>query len=249
VRPDRTRGHCGRTAGSRLSGSNRTHIRRGERTPFDRERDDHLRLSRERGGRLRSDEIDPAWIREAAPLHVTGILPALSATMAHTVEAAVTVAKDAGASVSFDLNFRSILWSPEGARSSCLKVIALVDLVFANDVEAELAVGPAPDPLETARRLCAHGTAQAVVKLGHGGAVANARGIEEVRAAVLTHVVDSVGAGGAFAGGYVADYVAGSDLADRFTTAVTMGSFACRSLSDLGVYPIATNSPQGRAIP
>jgi 2-dehydro-3-deoxygluconokinase len=179
------------------------------------------------GGRLRTDEVDFDVIRNASLLHLTGISPALSEGMAETTFEAIRVAKDAGVPVSFDLNFRSKLWSREQARDSYLRIIPQADLVFAGDDEAAIAVGEAEAPVHFAHQLVALGAGAAVVKRGANGAVAVVAGREYEREAIRVNVVDTVGAGDAFVAGYLAEYLAGADVDACLETAVTTGAYAC----------------------
>jgi 2-dehydro-3-deoxygluconokinase len=87
--------------------------------------------------------------------HVTGITPAISAAAADATLAAVEHAKRRGLTVSCDLNFRKKLWrwakgvTPiELARKTMRQVISHVDLVIANEEDAEMSLGisaPASD--------------------------------------------------------------------------------------------------------
>ncbi len=179
------------------------------------------------GGRLRVDEVDFDVIRDATLLHLTGISPALSEGMAQTTLETIRVAKDAGVRVSFDLNFRSRLWSREQAREIYRRIIPEVDIVFAGDAEAAIAVGEAEAPVHFAHRLVALGAGVAVVKRGAHGAVAVVGGREYERAAIRVNVVDTVGAGDAFVAGYLAEYLLGLDVDACLQTAVTTGAYAC----------------------
>jgi 2-dehydro-3-deoxygluconokinase len=182
--------------------------------------------------RMTVDEVDLDLVRGASLLHLTGITPALSTTMAEVTFEAVRVAREAGVPVSFDLNYRGRLWSPELAGETYRKIVPLVDIVFAGDDEAAIAVGPGGSPLELAHRLVQLGAGEAVVKLGARGAVAVVAGHEHVRAAVPVEVVDTVGAGDAFVAGYLADYLAAADVPTRLTTAVTAGAYQCLVTGD-----------------
>jgi 2-dehydro-3-deoxygluconokinase len=179
------------------------------------------------GSRLRWDEIDPAVIAGADLLHVTGISLALSPGMADVVLEAVRIAKAARTLVSFDLNFRSKLWSRDEAAVAYRQLIPLADLVFAGDDEAAIAVGAAPSPAVLAQRLVELGASEAVVKLGHLGAVAVADGREYTRAAIPIVPLDTVGAGDAFVAGYIADRLLDRPTETCLTTAVTAGAYAC----------------------
>jgi len=184
------------------------------------------------GSRLNAVDIDPELIRSASLLHVTGITPALSESAAEATFEAISIAKDAGVTVSFDLNFRGKLWTKEQAGEVYRRIIADADLVFAGDDEAAIAVGAADTPLELAHRLVDLGAGEAVVKLGAKGAVALAGGVEHTREAIKITAVDTVGAGDGFVAGYLAEYLAGEDVPTRLTTAVTVGAYACLSSGD-----------------
>ncbi|TQL47242.1 2-dehydro-3-deoxygluconokinase [Homoserinimonas aerilata] len=179
------------------------------------------------GGRLRSDEIDLALVRGATLLHVTGISPALSETMRQTIFDAVTAASEAGVPISMDLNYRSKLWTREEAAAEYARLLPHIDIVFAGDDEAAIVVGEADDPLELAHRLIAAGAKHAVIKLGEHGAVAVIDGAEHRRDAVPVNPVDTVGAGDAFVGAFLAERLNGEDVATCLTTAVTAGALAC----------------------
>ncbi|NOG52427.1 MAG: hypothetical protein HND48_25540 [Chloroflexi bacterium] len=62
---------------------------------------------------MRPEEIPAGWIEQARWLHLTGITPALSDTCAQTTHAALDRARAAGLTVSFDVNYRALLWPPQ----------------------------------------------------------------------------------------------------------------------------------------
>jgi len=79
----------------------------------------------------------------AAWLHTTGITPALSKTAAESVAASAKAAKEAGLSVSCDLNFRKKLWKWEPgtdpktlAGKTMRAILPYVDVVIANEEDA-----------------------------------------------------------------------------------------------------------------
>ncbi|TFB68196.1 sugar kinase [Cryobacterium glaciale] len=179
------------------------------------------------GSRLSPADLDPAIIAGAALLHVTGITPALSPSAAEATFEAIRIAKEAGVAVSFDLNFRAKLWSRAEAQQVYLRILPEVDLVFAGDDEASIAVGKADAPTTLAHRLVDAGAGQAIVKLGELGAVAVVEGVEYQRDAIRIRPTDTVGAGDGFVAGYLADYLLGADVPTRLTTAVSVGAYAC----------------------
>ncbi len=63
-------------------------------------------------------------------LHLSGITPALSPSCAEFLLKCLQKAKELGLTVSFDGNFRSLLWSWEEARDYCTACLPYVDVLF-----------------------------------------------------------------------------------------------------------------------
>ncbi len=90
----------------------------------------------------------PSCFRDAHWLHVTGITPAISRNAAEATKLALQEAKRQGLTVSCDLNFRRKLWRwdeqrepVELARRTMRELMPFVDVVVANEEDAELALG------------------------------------------------------------------------------------------------------------
>jgi 2-dehydro-3-deoxygluconokinase len=176
------------------------------------------------GSRLERADIDPELIRSARVLHLTGITPALSDTARDAVDHAVEIAHDAGVLVSLDLNYRSRLWTPAEAGAVLAVLVAHADLVFATEPEAQLLVS-GDSPAELGRALAGFGPAQVVIKRGALGAVAVIGGeVLDVAAHEVTEV-DPVGAGDAFAAGYLSTLLDGGDPARCLATGALAGAF------------------------
>jgi 2-dehydro-3-deoxygluconokinase len=86
--------------------------------------------------------------RDANWFHITGITPAIGAGAAEAAVAAVQSAKRCGLGVSCDLNFRKKLWNWKSgvsattlARETMPRLLQSVDLVIANEEDADLALG------------------------------------------------------------------------------------------------------------
>ncbi|MEV1293676.1 sugar kinase [Pseudonocardia sp. NPDC049635] len=125
------------------------------------------------GSRLAVSDVDDELIAAAELLHVTGISPALGPGPAAAAAHAVAVAREAGTTVSVDVNHRSALWSDEDAAPALRALAASADVLYAGDDEARLVLGTArTDPEALARGLAALGPSEVVVKLGAGGALA-----------------------------------------------------------------------------
>ncbi|MDQ0754631.1 sugar kinase [Arthrobacter sp. B3I4] len=179
------------------------------------------------GSKLSPQDLPEGKIAAARLLHITGITPALSASAAAAVQAAIDCAKTAGTLVSFDVNYRSALWTRQSAAVTFQTLARQADVVFAGDDEAAIFVGNASDPLELAHRVAQLGPGQVVVKLGERGCVALVDGQEYRQDAVPVRVLDTVGAGDAFVGGYLAELLDGQPVQQRLLTAVRTGAYAC----------------------
>ncbi|WP_099041781.1 sugar kinase [Mycobacterium neglectum] len=179
------------------------------------------------GSRLSPEDLPLDKIRRARVLHVTGITPALSESAAETVDRAIEVARDAGVSVVFDVNYRASLWSTDVAGEALRRLAGRADVVFASDDEAALVAGPAADAAELACRIAELGPAQVIIKLGARGCAALIDGAEHRTDAIPVEALDTVGAGDGFVAGYVSELLAGAEPSVRLDTAVRVGAFAC----------------------
>lgn len=189
------------------------------------------------GSRLAPADLEHVGVEEHRILHVTGITLGLSATARATVLEAVRRAKGAGALVSFAVNHRAKIWSAAEAAPHYLEVAAQADILFASDDEARLlvpdvAAGSGTDATALAHGLAALGAAETIVTRGPLGAVAVIDGEAIAVDAVPVPVADTVGAGDAFAAGYLAERLAGAPPAHRLRTAALAGAFACTHPGD-----------------
>jgi 2-dehydro-3-deoxygluconokinase len=86
--------------------------------------------------------------------HVTGITPALGDRAAACTRDALEAAKQAGARVSVDLNFRKKLWSEAKAQDVMRPLMRYVDVVIANEEDIQAVLGlQVPDTDVTAGHL------------------------------------------------------------------------------------------------
>ncbi|TCO53166.1 2-dehydro-3-deoxygluconokinase [Actinocrispum wychmicini] len=162
-------------------------------------------------------------------VHVSGINAALSDSCLALMWA-LTEAPRSTHRLSFDLNWRPKLWSDRDP--SVLRELAnAADIVFAGDDEAELVWGtgePAairkilPDP----RTL--------VVKHGERGATLIEGDSTLFAPALRVDVVEPVGAGDAFAAGFLAATLAGESLLRRLRSGHLQAAVALRTHDDVG---------------
>ncbi len=91
---------------------------------------------------LEAAEVDwPGLFEGAAWLHCTGITPALGPRPLALTRTALKRAREVGATVSFDLNYRRKLWSPGEAQEALRPLMSLVDVVIANEEDLQHCLG------------------------------------------------------------------------------------------------------------
>ena len=181
--------------------------------------------------RMTPGDIDAEAIRHASVLHVTGITPAISESAAATIEHALDVAEGAGIPISFDINHRPSLWRGKDAAETYRAIARRASVVFAGLDEASLIVDGST-PVDLATGIAELGPAQVLVKLGGDGCLALIDGVLQEVAAIPITPADTVGAGDAFAAGYLAELLEGESAAVRLATAVRAGAFACLGPGD-----------------
>lgn len=176
------------------------------------------------GSRLQPEDVDEALVARAAVVHLTGITAALSESARDTVHATIAAARRHGAVVSFDFNYRSAQWSAADAAPVLRDLASKADVLFCTVEEAQLVVDGS-NPTELAARLGALGPREVIVKLGEHGSVLWAER-QLTTPAIPAPVVDTVGAGDAFAAGYLFELTRGAPIEERLRTATRTGAYA-----------------------
>lgn len=194
---------------------------------------DLVRVEYHRKGSAAS-RIDPAALAPvladgARLLHVTGITPALSATAAAAVGAAVEHAHANGWTVCLDVNHRARLWPAAEAARALRPLLPKVDILVASADELPIVVD---DEQEPEKALLGKGIGEVVVTDGKAGAhVVDGTG-RLARPAARVTAVDPVGAGDAFVAGYLSAWLDGLPVADRLDRGVAVAGFAVATYGD-----------------
>ncbi|MBV7328021.1 sugar kinase [Chloroflexi bacterium TSY] len=159
---------------------------------------------------LGPDQIDWGYLLNTRLLHLTGITPALSDNCYALTKEAITRAKAANISVSFDINYRNKLWSEEEAGQTLLPLIQEVDLLFCGQADAEKLFGCQGTPEAVVEQLVRQSNAKIVcVTFGDQGVVVW-DGLQFLRApAYPVEVIDRIGAGDALAAGIIHGWLDG----------------------------------------
>jgi 2-dehydro-3-deoxygluconokinase len=172
-------------------------------------------------------------IATARWVHVSGITPALSSSCRALLPAVLDAAHDAGAGVSLDVNYRPALWPVAEAAATIRPLADRADVVLVGRDEAEALWGTST--AEEIAALFPH-PGRVVVKDGAVEAVELDRtGGSEVVTRVparTVEVVESVGAGDAFGGGYLAALLRGDAAADRLAMGHSLAAWVLGSPTD-----------------
>ncbi|MCL2368409.1 MAG: carbohydrate kinase [Oscillospiraceae bacterium] len=152
--------------------------------------------------RLTAEELDPYILDNTTVLHFGSLSltdePARTATYT-----AIQRAKEAGALISYDPNYRAPLWdSKEEAVSRMGEPLSMVDVMKLSDEETELLTG-LRDPEKAAGALSAQGVGIVAVTLGKDGALVCKSGVCRSVPGHKATAIDTTGAGDAFWGGFL----------------------------------------------
>lgn len=156
--------------------------------------------------RLAASELNCQAIQDCRIFHFGSLSltdePARSATIQ-----AVKTAKEAGAWISFDPNYRASLWKKErDAVEEIQAVLSYADMLKISDEESVLLTGKT-DCWQAADELLRQGPKLIAITLGSQGVyLANHENHEQI-AGFPAEVVDTTGAGDSFWGGFLSKYL------------------------------------------
>jgi 2-dehydro-3-deoxygluconokinase len=152
-------------------------------------------------------DIDWDFVKKSEHLHLTGITAALSRNCAETVQKAKEVAKQANLTVSFDVNYRANLWSPNKAREILVPLLRDVDVLFVSREEAKTLFSVDGDANDSVAELKQKFNSRVVVmSLGENGCVALSDKIYKASIYQAT-VVNRFGVGDAFDSGFISGFL------------------------------------------
>lgn len=177
-------------------------------------------------------DIERALATKPRLIHLTGITPALSPTCDDAVEYGLVTAKQQGTTTSFDVNYRAALWPDITQAANRLAHLAgLSDVVFIGRDEAEQLWGLS-EPAAIAKHLQLPGTL--IIKDGGAHASTFTPDGHWAVPALPVDVVESVGAGDAFAAGWLAGMLHGLDQTLRLRAGHLMARQALKAVDDHG---------------
>lgn len=186
---------------------------------------------------LTSDDIDEGYLKNAKVLHVSGISQAISESCRKAVLQGLTYAKRHGLVISYDFNFRPALWDADRARTVALHTIEeYATIVCVTKGEISL-LGGCSDYLQTARGFIRRGVHLVAVKLGAKGCHLVSKTESVLAPAYPIEVVDTVGAGDAFAAAIVAATLESMPLEKLASFANLVAALTCKGTGPVQMQP------------
>jgi 2-dehydro-3-deoxygluconokinase len=160
--------------------------------------------------------VDVFQKNNAKLFHTSGITLAISQNANATATKAVELAKQAGWLVSFDVNYRRKLWTPEAAREGCEGVAQQADILFIPLRDAKAIYGMAEDvEAEQVMAFLAKRFPKAVtvMTMSAKGAFAFVNGNVYQQDAFRADEVGRLGGGDSFSAGFLYGYLMSKDVA------------------------------------
>lgn len=193
----------------------------------------------------------PRILDGAGRLHLSGITPALGDGPSRSLSAALTEAARCGIAVSFDLNYRSALWSAEQARGALRPLLEGLDLLIApadtlgpilglddpgsRSEDALLALGRAlRRELGVQRAALTLRDGRSADRGGFGAALDDGTELI-VGPRHEVPLIDRIGAGDAFTAGLLFAEAAGHEPRSALAFATAAGALAHTVVGDAGV--------------
>jgi 2-dehydro-3-deoxygluconokinase len=192
--------------------------------------------------RLTPAEVDWDLVRRARLLHLTGVTAALGENLRDVLRRALDEAAAAGVPVSFDVNYRSRLWPPDQARQFLGEILPRLRYLFVGSDDAEVVFKLTGSPEEVLRGLRALAPGAIVaLTLGEGGSAVLADGAGVLRPSRLytVSVVDRVGAGDAYAAGFLWACLTGRTAQEAVDAATALAALKCTVWGDV---PLVTRA-------
>lgn len=186
---------------------------------------------------LAEEEVNWEVVRRSKVVHVTGVTAALGDEPRGLVERALEEAHAGGALVSLDVNYRTALWSPEDARTYLESLMPRVGLLFVGLEDARRVFGLEGDPEAVAdglRRWAKR--AMIALTLGDQGSLVLAeRAYRPTRLYAIESVADRVGAGDAFAAGFLYGLLLSHDVQFAQDCGTALAALKCTMWGDVAL--------------
>ena len=192
--------------------------------------------------------------------HFTGITPALGPEAVKLTRLAVQKAKEKGLTVSVDLNYRKKLWTSEEAQKAMIPLMEYVDVCIGNEEDAEKVLGLKPkgtdvhkgelsldgyqellktlkDKYNFTHVTCSLRESHSASDNGWSGLAYDGKEFYHSNHYDI-RIIDRVGAGDSFAGGFVHSLVSGKDTRYAIEFAVAASALKHTIFGDFNLVSI-----------
>lgn len=202
----------------RSEGVDATHVVRDPRAPtgvyFVSHGEGGHRFSYARAGSaascMRPESLPLDYLRQAKILHLSGISQAISQDACDTCFSAIETVRAAGGLVSYDTNLRHSLWPLPRARAIILGTLAMTDIARPSVDDAKHLLGT-EDPDAIVDAVLALGPRIVALTLGADGCLVATPERRQRIARFPVEAVDATGAGDAFDGAFLVEWLRTGD--------------------------------------
>lgn len=185
------------------------------------------------------EDLDPQLFAGIRVLHLSGITPVLSQNCKETALAAIQLARQNGAMVSFDPNIRRKLWKDVDYAPLIRSITLDCEIVLLGLDEAEALFG-IREPDAIFDTLFTQGKAKyAAIKDGGNGALVADADLREKLPPFPCKPVEPIGAGDGFNAGFLAGILQGKDVVTAGRMGAVCGALATQTPGDVEGYPDA----------
>lgn len=160
--------------------------------------------------RMTPQDLPSALITTAKALHVSGISQAISDSAADMVFEAISQARAAGVTVSYDTNLRLRLWPLARAQAVTNAAMAMADIALPGLDDARQLTG-LHDRDAIADFYLSRGSSIVAMTLGKEGALVATHQERRIVPSITVNAIDATGAGDCFDGAFLAEWVRTGD--------------------------------------
>lgn len=182
-------------------------------------------------------DIPADVIKSSKFIHLTGITPAISLSCREMIFKIIEIAKENHIPIIFDPNIRFKLWPKEEAKEVILDIAAHADYILTGLSEAEFLLGTTNES-DICNILTKNEGQVIVIKKGASSTLFSINGKStEVPTVPVSGIVDPVGAGDAFAAGFIHGLLTNQSLERSVYFGNLLGACVIQQFGDIEGLP------------
>ncbi len=154
---------------------------------------------------IKVDEIDWDYLKSCKIFHTSGITVALNENCEHVVKRCLEFMKEEQKITSFDINYRSKLWTREQAHNKLENLLSNVDILMSSEKDIDLIFKPKGNLREKCEEILNKFSLKTIVltRVSDPSFALDCKGKEYVGKGFSPVIIDRIGAGDAFAAGFL----------------------------------------------